>query len=291
MSDEQVAAATVTSEQPQQGAAAVEQATTPNEGIRDVVDATPENADAVAKTDETKTAEPEGEEAERKRLSRTQRLARKNARLSTIVADQAAELETFRKSAAATQDAEPKEADFNGDYLAYQRALSKWDTKQLLKEALPKVAPEKRQPDVREIDRQEAGQEFLENAKQIKTSITDYDQTIEAFEKAGGKFAPHVIEELLEIGDKGPLLAYHLAKTPGLAAELNAMSPRDAAREIGRLEAKATLPERKTQTKAPAPLSAVKGGAAQTADIHTLAKSDSADAYIAARRAQRKASA
>jgi hypothetical protein len=144
---------------------------------------------------------------------------------------------------------------------------------------------------VREIDRQEAGQEFLEHAQQIKASITDYDQTIDAFEKAGGKFAPHVIEELLEIGEKGPLLAYQLAKTPGLAAELNAMSPRDAAREIGRLEAKAALPERKVTTKAPAPLRPVSGGAAATVSLVDLAKSDDAEGYIAARRAQRKASA
>lgn len=290
MSDEQVAAAAATSEPAQQAPAAVEPAT-PAESIRDV-DALPENAEAKATTDAKadEQGKPEGEEAERKKLSRSQRKDRKIARLTTMVTEQATELESFRKTATANQDAEPKEADFNGDYFAWQRAVAKWDTKQLLKEVAPQIAPEKKQPDARDLNREEAQQEFQELAEQVKASIPDFVETIEAF-NAKHKLAPHVIEELLEVGEKGPLLAYQLAKNPSVAAELNAMSPRDAAREIGRLEAKATLPERKTITKAPAPLTKISGGAAPTVDVHALAKSDNADDYVAARRAQRKARA
>jgi hypothetical protein len=132
MSDGAEAAAAVTIEQTPAASAVVEQAT-PKPGIQDV-DAAPENADdAKAKTEETAGDKPEGEE-ERKRLTRNQRLQRKAARLSTMVAEQATEIERLRQATSKDADAEPKEADFNGDYLAYQRALSKWDTKQLLKE-------------------------------------------------------------------------------------------------------------------------------------------------------------
>lgn len=279
MSDTEGAAAP-TSEQPQQGVAAVEQAT-PTDGIRDVVDATPENAEQPKlDTENPEGQKPEGEE-ERKRLSKSQRQQRKIARLSTMVAEQATELDGFRKSSQANQDAEPKEADFNGDYFAWQRAVSKWDAKQLIKEVVPQT--EKKQPDARAINHEEAVQEFLENVSATKPLIPDFDATVSAFEKGGGKLADHVIEEIRD-SEKGPMLLYHLAKNPAIAAELNAMSPRDAAREIGRLEAKTVLPERKTTTKTPAPLTPLRGGAAPTVDVHALAKSDDATAYIEERR-------
>ena len=58
-----------------------------------------------------------------------------------------------------------------------------------------------------------------------------------------------------------PLLAYHLASNPDKLSELNSMSDRERAREIGRLEASLKVPTGKKQTTAPPPLTTLKGGA------------------------------
>ena len=81
--------------------------------------------------------------------------------------------------------------------------------------------------------------------------------------------APHVLESILD-SDVGPQLAYHLAKHPDVAERLNAMTPVQAAREIGRLEAAVTgpvaaqpTPPAKRTTTAPAPINPVRGGNGQ----------------------------
>ena len=65
----------------------------------------------------------------------------------------------------------------------------------------------------------------------------------------------------------------------------------DAAREIGRLEARVSLPNPKTKTSAPPPLKTPTGGASPPADLTSLAKSDDATAYWKMREAQQKARA
>lgn len=236
-------------------------------------EAAPETED----TGEQDTSQSEGQDDpyKPKPLTRQQRLQRKAARLSTMVAEQAAELEKFRSQSASGSDAAPKEEDFNGDFFAYQRAITAWDVKQELRKEFSSVR-EREQAKALAERRVESEEDFRERTNAIKPSIPDFDATIEAFVKSGGDFAAHVIEEIQE-SDKGPVLAYHIAKTPGLAAELNAMSPRDAAREIGRLEAKVTMPQPKRQTQAPAPLTALKGGAGPGFDPF---KSDDMNAYV-----------
>lgn len=287
MTDETGAAAPAT-EQASNAPAATEQAT-PNPSIPNA-EAETENAETGKETEQTA---PEGDESstdEPKRLTRNQRLQRKAARLSTMVAEQAAELERLRQAREkSNSDSAPKEADFNGDYFAYQTAKAAHDAAQLVRKDLAERDERDMQRSVSERQR-EANEEFLERVEDIKKTVTDYDKVIDTFANAGGKFAPHVIEEIRD-SDKGPMLAYHIAKVPGLAAELNALSPRDAAREIGRLEAKVSLPQPKKQTQAPAPLAALKGGSAPTTDLARLAKSDDASAYWAARKAQQKARA
>jgi hypothetical protein len=248
-------------------------------------------ADAVAENAEPKAEETaEGEESEPKRLSRNQRLQRKAARLSTVVAEQAAELERLRQATAkADTESEPKEAEYNGDWTKYQADYAAWKATQNIRNVLDEREQRERASRLQERI-QEAAEEFQERAEALKAVIPDFDKTVEGFSNSGGKFAPHVREELLE-SDKGPMLAYHIAKNPALAAELNAMSPRDLAREIGRLEKTVVLPERKTITKAPAPLAALRGGAAPSQDVHTLAKSDDVSAYVAARNAAEKKNA
>jgi hypothetical protein len=288
MTEEAGAAAPAPEQAAPSAPAAAEQAT-PIETLPNP-NAQPEPENAEPKAQETAPKEEETEPDEPKRLTRNQRLQRKAARLSTMVAEQAAELERLRQATDKSDaESEPKEADYNGDWTKFQADYAAWRAAKTVSQKFTEREQRDAEQRLRER-RQEAADEFLERSEQIKAAVSDFDEVIGAFEKSGGKFAPHVVEELME-SEKGPMLAYTLAKSPGLAAQLNALSPRDAAREIGRLEAKVSLPQPKKQTQAPAPLSTITGGAAPTKSLVDLAKSEDATAYAAARRAQRKARA
>jgi hypothetical protein len=263
---------------------------TPNASVQS--DAAPENAETKAQPEGEADIGSDGDDADGKpkQLSRAQRLQRKAARLATMVAEQGAELERLRaaSSASSTASSEPKEADYNGDFTAYLADRAAWKAAQTISEKLD--ARDKQSATEKAITaRQEALSDFVERAEDAKAKIPDFDATFETFARAGGQFAPHVVEELHE-SEHGPVLAYQLAKNPRLAAELNAMSPRDAAREIGRLEAKVSLPQPKKQTQAPPPLKALTGGASPPTDMAKLAQSEDITEFVKAVRA-RKASA
>jgi hypothetical protein len=283
MSDTQGAAAPTTEQAPATVPSGTEPATP-------ATTSTPEGAAAEnAETLETEQPVPEGEATDEPvRLNRTQRLQRKAARLATMVADQAAELEKLRQQTAkSAADSEPKEAEYNGDWGKYQADYAAWKATQNIRGVLDERDQQTRNSQIQERVR-EATEDFLERATATKKLIPDYDAVVTAFANQGGQFAPHVIEEVRD-SDKGPELAYHIAKTPGLAAELNALSPRDAAREIGRIEAKLSLPQPKKQTQAPAPLTALKGGASPRKELADLAKGEDITEFAKAETARKKA--
>jgi hypothetical protein len=254
--------------------------------IRDL-DAVPEVAETKPEA-KPEDDQPEGDEDstdQPKRLTRSQRQQRKMARLSTMLAERDAEVERLKAATAKSDtDSEPKAANY---------AQGEWDPGYLsdlaAHKAAQKIGKQLEERDIREVTQRtqsqvrEATEDFLERVEDIKPSLPDFDKVMNTFEKDGGKFAPHVIEEIRD-SEKGPLLAYQLAKTPGLVEQLNAMSPRDAAREIGRLEARASLPKPRTLTQAPAPLTPLKGGAAAAYDPNA---SDDMGAYVKWRKAQK----
>lgn len=272
-------------------APAVTDTAPPDTGVAIKADAEPDQAGKPSEQEgESLAPEGEGDSTARQKLTRNQRLQRKAARLSTMLAEQQAEIERLRAATAKSDaDSEPKEADYNGDWTKFQADYAAWKAAQSVERKLAEREQRERERQVAEKVR-EANEEFLERVDEVKAGIPDYDQAINAFASSGGKFAEHVIEEIRD-SEQGPMLAYYIAKNPHIAHQLNAMSPRDAAREIGRIEARVALPKPKRQTQAPAPLAPLKGGAAPSADIHQLAKQSDLSAYIAARNAQEKARA
>ena len=229
-------------------------------------------------------AEQEAEtqdESKPKPLSRSQRQQRKIARLSSMLSEQSEELERLRQAGnRPEQQGPPKEEDFNGDYFAYQAAKTAYDVKQELRTELAAARESDNQREVARRAR-EASSEFLERVDEVKPSVPDYDEVINEFVADGGRFAQHIIEEVRD-SDVGPMLAYYLAKNPELVSELNSLPPRDAAREIGRLEARVSMPKPKKQTQAPAPLVQPKGGASAPKDPQKM----SMEEYMAWRKGQ-----
>lgn len=237
----------------------------------DEVSAAKTDAKADAGTeDEAKTETDEGTEGEQpdsdddadddpqpRRRSGLQRLKERNARLEAELAEfrSRAPRDSEQMAAAVQQEVgqPPREQDFP-DYLAYERAMTAYTVKQTLAEE--RVRDRMTQQQIMEA---QAVHELIEahRDREIETrkAIPDYDQVIKSSQV---RVAPHVERLVLE-SDKSALLAHHLATRPRLADELNALPPVMAARRIGRLEERLSLPKPRTETKAPPPVQAVKG--------------------------------
>jgi hypothetical protein len=231
--------------------------------------------------------ESEGDEQPDKprKLSRYDRMKRRMSAMAT-------ELDGYRSQFASRESgndppkaAEPKEDDYNGDYTSYLADLAAFRAAKRIEERLEARDQADAQLSVSRRSLARQWMTFIERAEEAKTRIPDFDDKIKAFQDMGGKFAPHVIEEVRD-SDKGPQLAYFLASNPAIAAELNALNPRDAAREIGRIEASLSLPKPKKQTQAPAPVQPPMGGSAPLKDVYAAAKSDDMAAYIKMRNAE-----
>lgn len=208
----------------------------------------------------------EGDDKPRKR-SGLQRLKARNSQLMQDLAARERELETLRsqsKTAGDPKDKEPVEADFNGDFFAYERAKTAWDVRKIIREE--NAANQTRSLDAQRQalirDRQHAHNERVEA---IKDTIKDYDAVV----NSAPAITQDVAQEILA-SDKSELIAYHLAQHPEKISALNGMTGRELAREIGRLEGTVSAPSAKKHTTAPPPPSRVSGGAAPTSQDSVL---------------------
>jgi hypothetical protein len=108
----------------------------------------------------------------------------------------------------------------------------------------------------------------LARVDKAREVIADFDAVMEGMKEVNVRDA--TIHEIMS-SDKSDLISYHFATNPDDLHAFDAMTPREQAREIGRLEATLKMPEPKKATSAPPPLSKPKGGATprdQSADLN-----------------------
>ena len=138
-----------------------------------------------------------------------------------------------RAEAAAAPPKEPPKKptpDQFDDYGAFVEALTDFKAEEkanAVVEAREKAATERKQQETRVTT-------WNERVIEARKTIPDYDAVMAA---SSVPVSDAVMDELRD-SELGPQLAYHLDRNPDVAEKLNAMSPRQAAREIGRLEAK-----------------------------------------------------
>jgi hypothetical protein len=238
------------------------------EGKTEQTEADKAKVEAEAKATEEKK-KPSG--AARAKI-REQRLLNENAELQRKLE------ETSRQTPVqvASDDVKPpKEEDFNGDWFAFQRALTAYEAGKKTTEAIEKVFKSREETE-RSAKQAEVARErataHAERVEEARGTITDFDEAMA--EMKGVNVRNDVLDEIMS-SDKSALLAYHLAKNPDKLDALNSMSGRELAREMGRLEATVKMPEAKKQTSAPAPLDRPRGGAAppsQEADLAAYLK-------------------
>jgi hypothetical protein len=249
-----------------------------------------------AKSDETKAAEPEGdddkgdegsetgEDGQPRRRKRTgsERAKRREEYLLQELRERDRRLEEIERQSPKgdgdKKDEAPKEEDFNGDWTAYVAARAAYEAGKAVEGRLN--AREQTTAQQRQVEaKRERDIAHLERIDEAREVIADFDTVMGTMK--GVTVREDVLDEI-KSSDKSPLIAYHLAKNPDKLSELNRMSARELAREIGRLEGSLRMPAGKKQTGAPPPPTNLRGGAAPAVD---LAKAEM-DEYVATRRKQ-----
>lgn len=212
----------------------------------------------------------------RKNRSGSQRAKRREAFLLEELRAKERRLEELERKAPTAggevKDEAPKEEDFNGDWTAYVAAKAAHEAAKAVGKTLDDRA--KTETDRRQADhKREQTLAHLERVEEAKETIADWDQVIGS---AKGLTIHEDVMSLIIESDKSPLLAYHLAKNPDKLRELNSMSAREQAREIGRLEGSIRMPAGKKQTTAPPPPKNLQGGVPTPA---SWAQSDNMDDF------------
>jgi hypothetical protein len=259
-------------------------------------------AETVEDPGDLTTKEPEGDEqpeAEKKNVPGSQKLKRRLQLIEQEHSQALERLNEFEKREREAQqrqqnpqgrpgvEREPTEQDFPNDWLAYERAKTAWDVRQSVREEFRGLINEdktKRDQKLQAEHQRERLLVYEESVESARERIPDFDTVLKSPTNHISKLKPEVVEELLA-SDKSALLEYHLAKKPDKVRELNGMTGKELAKEIGRLEALVHLPTAKKATEASAPPSQIRGAAAPPVDAQ--AGPDDMNAYVAWRRKQK----
>lgn len=224
-------------------------------------------ADAEGETEGTESGDDNetGEDGQPKRKKRTgsERAKRREEFLLNELRERERRLEELERQSpkgdgGKAKDEAPKEEEFNGDWTAYVAARAAYEAGKAVEGRLndrERSASEQRQIEAR----RERDIAHLDRIDEARETIADFDTVMGTMK--GVTVREDVLDEI-KSSDKSPLIAYHLAKNPDKLAEMNRMSARELAREIGRLEGSLRMPAGKKQTTAPPPPSTLKGGAA-----------------------------
>lgn len=118
--------------------------------------------------------------------------------------------------------------------------------------------------------------DHLARIQEARAKITDYDEVLKKGSEI--RFPDQESQQRLNSAiiesEKSDLLLYHLASRPEVALELSQMSPVQMARRIGQIEARLSYPNARTETKAPPPVSGLRGGAVPSKDPDSMSHED-----------------
>lgn len=152
---------------------------------------------------------------------------------------------------------EPKPEAFN-DMFEYAKALAEYTADKKLMER-EKAETERKAQEARA----EFEQTWVKRVESARKEMPDFDEMIQSSEVS---VSDPVRDAIME-SDVGPKILYHLAENPEFAAELGKKTITAALREIGKLEVRfekqaetpVSKPETVKSTKAPAPISPIRG--------------------------------
>jgi hypothetical protein len=130
---------------------------------------------------------------------------------------------------AAAPPAKPTPDKFD-DYNAYVEALADWKADEKIK--ANNEANE--QESAKERAARERTERWTERSNATRARVPDFDQVLESSDVKIADF----VSDALDDSERSADLVYQIAKDPSIADRLNAMTPRQAALELGRMESR-----------------------------------------------------
>ena len=233
-----------------------------------VVEETPTEPEA----QEVSGSEPEQEKEEAKQEERKQnpKLERRFSEITKQREEARKEAQREREAresleqrlAAIERQSQPKAVDTNEepqpsqfqDAFEYAKALAEYTADKRLAERDRQVAEEKAAQ-----ERQKIIDSWAERVEKAKAELPDFDDLVASSDVVVND---DIRDAILE-SDVGPQILYHLADNTDVAKKIAGLSPKQALREIGKLEAKfEAKPQEQVQpvnkSKAPAPAKPIK---------------------------------
>lgn len=172
-------------------------------------------------------------EAER----RAEEEARKNAELVGLL----------KKQQAPEQSGEPQLEQFE-DYDQYIVAKAKYELK-----IEQQAESERQRQDEQNRALNDARRSYAEKASEARSKYSDFEQV------AHNPSVPmtDVMEQMIVGSEQGPDIAYYLGSHVEEAYQIARLDPFNAARELGKIEARISLPQKRTTTQAPSPVTTI----------------------------------
>lgn len=270
MSEEDLATQDGAPVAPETSDAAPETAETPTETPE--VEAVAEDATPEVDGEGTVEApeEPDADAQAKKRQSAQERINQVTAKrreAERVAKELQAENERLAERLAKLETTEPKLEDFDYDESRYQAALIAHHSKQVRKDELAENASDAKARLESVSTEAEAAkvETYSLRAAEFAEKAADFHQVVGT---SNLPVTDAVQDQILE-SDMGPEIAYYMAKNPGEGAKIAGLTnPMDAARAIGRLEARLSQPPPKRTTQAPPPLKAVAGSTGAVPDFN-----------------------
>jgi transcriptional regulator NrdR family protein len=215
----------------------------------------PEEAEAEAEPQEEKKQNPKLKlrfsEITKQREEARQEAARERQAREALEQRLAA-LETQRQpQQAVSVDQEPQPSQFN-DAFEYAKALAEYTADKRIAEMKQEEAKAKEAQ-----ERQKVIDQWTQKVQKAKADLPDFDDIVASSEVVVND---DIRDAILE-SDVGPQILYHLAENDEIAKKIAGLSPKQALREIGKLEARFEKTEESkpvAKSKAPAPISPIR---------------------------------
>jgi len=234
-------------------AEAVEEPTEPTEVVEQ---SEPEEAEAEAKQEVERKPNPKLERRfseitkqreEARKEAQREREAREalEARLAALEGKQQPQKAEF-------VDEKPQPSQFS-DAFEYAEALAEYTADKRIAEMKQEEAKAREA-----AERQKIIDQWTQKVQKAKADLPDFDDIVASSEVVVND---DIRDAILE-SDVGPQILYHLAENDEVAKKIAGLSPKQALREIGKLEARFEKNEQPTQSvaksKAPAPISPIR---------------------------------
>ena len=241
----------------------------------------PEEAEAEAEPQEEKKQNPKLKlrfsEITKQREEARQEAARERQAREALEARLAA-LEKQSQPQQVSVDQEPQPSQFN-DAFEYAKALAEYTADKRIAEMKQEEAKAKEAQ-----ERQKVIDQWTQKVQKAKADLPDFDDIVASSEVVVND---DIRDAILE-SDVGPQILYHLAENDEIAKKIAGLSPKQALREIGKLEARFERTEESkpvAKSKAPAPISPIRSSG--KADVPISANGEFHGSYQAWKEARK----